>query len=135
MYIHMLCGGGGSKEGRKGAGEDDFSTMRIVASIDHGGRRHPTAATGPHSRRRDILQSAIMLRDNSMSLKIENILDITIYYLFKGTVHCRHAVQCGPKWTHSLLESQGLANQNGEPLCQGVHYGYSLLAGTIPLLI
>jgi hypothetical protein len=46
----------------------------------------------PFSRRRGIRQSANMLRDNSMSLKIENIFDIAIYYLFKGTAHRRHAV-------------------------------------------
>ena len=34
----------------KGAGGDDSSTMWIVASIDHGGRRRPTAATGQHPR-------------------------------------------------------------------------------------
>jgi hypothetical protein len=59
---------------------------------DHGGRRRPTATMVPFSWRRGIQQSANMLRDNYMSLKIENIFDITIYYLFKGTAHRQHAV-------------------------------------------
>ena len=46
---------------------------------DHGGRRCPTAAMVPHSQRRDIPQSANILRDKSKSLKLENILFITIY--------------------------------------------------------
>ncbi len=46
---------------------------------DHGGCRRPTAAMVPHSQRRDIRQSANMLRDKSMSLKLENIFVITIY--------------------------------------------------------
>jgi hypothetical protein len=33
----MMCGGGGDKGGRKRAGRDVSSTMRIVALIDHGG--------------------------------------------------------------------------------------------------
>ncbi len=44
----MMCGGGGAKEGMKGAREDDFSMMQIAALKDHGGRRHPTATTGSH---------------------------------------------------------------------------------------
>ena len=32
-----MCVGGGAKEGGKGVEGDDFSTMRIVTSHDHGG--------------------------------------------------------------------------------------------------
>ncbi len=46
---------------------------------NHGGHRRPTAAMVPFSRHRDIWQSANMLRDKSMLLKIENIFVITIY--------------------------------------------------------
>ncbi len=71
-----------------------FGVVRPLKNThpDHGGRCRPTAAKVPFSRRRGIQQSANMLRDNSMSLKIENIFDITIYYLFKGTAHRRHTV-------------------------------------------
>jgi len=38
----------GDKGWGKGTGGDDSSTMGIVASIENGERRHPTAATGQH---------------------------------------------------------------------------------------
>jgi hypothetical protein len=41
----MMCGGDSAKEGGKGTGKDDFSMMQIIASNDHGGRHHHTAAT------------------------------------------------------------------------------------------
>jgi hypothetical protein len=33
----MKCGGGIDKEGGKGAEGDNFSTMQIIASYNHGG--------------------------------------------------------------------------------------------------
>jgi len=46
----MMCGDGGGEKGGKGAGEEDTSTMWIVASIDHCGRHHPMATTGSYPR-------------------------------------------------------------------------------------
>ena len=46
---------------------------------NHGGRRRPTAAMVPPPRRRRIQQSANMLCDKSMLLKLENIIVFTIY--------------------------------------------------------
>ena len=45
----------------------------------HGGRRRHTAAMVPRARRRRTQQSANMMRDNSMSLKLEDIIVFTIY--------------------------------------------------------
>ena len=60
---------------------------------DHGGRQRPTAAMVTPPRRRVIRQSSIMMRDKSMSLKLENIFVFTIYYLFKGAAHRRRAAK------------------------------------------
>jgi hypothetical protein len=45
----------------------------------HGGRRCPTAAMVPRPRRRRTQQSANMMRNKSMSLKLEDIMVFTIY--------------------------------------------------------
>ncbi len=44
----------------------------------HGGRRHHTAAMGPHSRQQSIQQSTNMICDRSTSLKLEKKTFITI---------------------------------------------------------
>jgi hypothetical protein len=46
---------------------------------DHGGRRHPTAAMVPCPRRRHTQQLTNMMRDKSMSFKLDNIIVLTIY--------------------------------------------------------
>jgi hypothetical protein len=46
----MMCGGGGDEGAGKGAGGDDFYTARIVALIENGGQRRPTAAVRPRPR-------------------------------------------------------------------------------------
>ena len=46
---------------------------------DHGGRQRPTAAMVTPPRCRVIRQSSIVMRDKSMSLKLENIIVFTIY--------------------------------------------------------
>ena len=56
---------------------------------NHGGRRRPTAAMVPPPRRRRTQQSANMLRDKSMSLKLDNIIVFTIYLAIKGMARCR----------------------------------------------
>jgi hypothetical protein len=70
----MRVGGIGT-EGGIGAGGEVFCSMRFLASIDHGGRRRPTATTRPPSRRGSIQQSANMLGNRLVSLKLENILN------------------------------------------------------------
>ncbi len=102
---------------------------------DHGGRRRPTAAMVPHSRRRDIQQSANMLCDKSMSLKLENILFITIYLLFNGTAHRRLAVRCGPKRIHSSLESQGTASKIGRQVCRVLGGGVQFSLANHPSVV
>jgi hypothetical protein len=74
----MRCNGG-VKEGGIGAGGDYSSCMRTSASIDDGGRLHPTVATGPHSRLLSIQQSADMLGNRLVSLKLEKVI---IYYVY-----------------------------------------------------
>ncbi len=46
---------------------------------NHGGPHRPMAAMVPSSRESHIQQLANMLRDKSMSLKLENIIVFTIY--------------------------------------------------------
>ena len=87
-----MCGGGGAKEGGKGAEGDDFSTMRIVASYNHGGRRHRTAAMGPHSRQKSIQQSTNILFERATSLKLEKTIVITIFMTILGTTRRRIVV-------------------------------------------
>ncbi len=45
----MMRGGGGGELGGLGPGEEVFCLMQFLASINHGGRRRPTAAMKPHS--------------------------------------------------------------------------------------
>ncbi len=70
----MRVGGIGT-EGGIGAGGEVFCSMQFLA-FDHGGRRGPTAATRPHSRRGSIQQSANML-GNRLVLKLENSIIIS----------------------------------------------------------
>ncbi len=81
----MMCGGGSVKEGSKGAGGDDFSMMQIIALYEYvSRRRHPTAATGPHSWQKNTQQSAntlgachnsflVFVSNNSISGLAENL--------------------------------------------------------------
>jgi hypothetical protein len=59
----MMRGGGGGKLGGIGPGYEVFCSMQFLASIDHGGRRRPTAAMKPHSQLLSIQQSANILWD------------------------------------------------------------------------
>ena len=77
-----MCDGGGDEEGGKGTGRDDSSTMGIVASIENGGRRCPTAAMMSHSRQKGIQQSTYMLCDGYYSLKLEYIMIITTFMAY-----------------------------------------------------
>ena len=64
-------------EGGIGAGGEVFCSMQCLASIDHGGRHRPTAATMPHSQCGSIQQSANMLCNRLVSLKLENSIIIS----------------------------------------------------------
>ncbi len=55
---------------------------------DDGGRRRPTSALWPHSRRQGTLQSANIIRNKFMLLNLENIIVIYTIMTIKGTV-CR----------------------------------------------
>jgi len=53
---------------------------------NHGGRRRPTAAMVPHSRRRDIRQSANMLGDCSMQrLRVWGTMAATVDHFYVTT--------------------------------------------------
>ena len=65
-------------EGEIEAGGEVFCSMQFLASIDHGGRRRPTAAMRPYSRRVSIQQSAGMLGNRLVSLKLEKRLIVNV---------------------------------------------------------
>ena len=74
-----MRGGGGVELGGTGPGDEVFCSMRFLASIDHGGRRRPTAAMKPHSWLLSIQQSANILCDRLVSLKLEKTIIINVY--------------------------------------------------------
>ena len=63
-------------------------TMLCEHADDHGGRRCPTSALWPHSRRRGTLQSANILRNKFTTLNLENIIVIYTIMTIKGTACC-----------------------------------------------
>jgi hypothetical protein len=67
----MIYSSGVGTEGGIRAGGEVFCSMRFLASINHGDRCRPMATTGPHSRRESIQQSADMLGNRLVSLKLE----------------------------------------------------------------
>ncbi len=73
----MRGGGGGELEGI-GPGDEVFC-LRFLASIDHGGRRRPTAAMKPHSWLLSIQQSANILCDRLVLLKLEKVIINYVY--------------------------------------------------------
>jgi hypothetical protein len=74
----MRCGGGGDGRGRGGVGGHLYNS-RQKKSIDHDGRRRPTAAKGPHSRLLSIQQSTNVLFDRNTSLKLEKVIINYVY--------------------------------------------------------
>jgi hypothetical protein len=72
-------------EGGIGAVGEVFCWMQFLASIDHDGRCHSTAATRPHSRHGSIQQSADMLGNRLISLKLEKNIMISNNYLESKT--------------------------------------------------
>ena len=69
----MRCGGGGDGRGRGSVGGNLYNSTK-KKSIDHDGRRRPTAATGPHSRLLSIQQSTNILIDRITLLKLEKVI-------------------------------------------------------------
>ncbi len=74
-----MRGGGGGKIGGIGPGDEVFCSMRFLALIDHGGRRLPTATMKPYSWRLSIQQSANLLCNRLVSLKLEKTIIINVY--------------------------------------------------------
>jgi hypothetical protein len=74
-----MRGGGGGELGGIGPGDEVFCSMRFLASIDHGGRRCPTAAMKPHSRLLSIQQSTNILGNRLVSLKLEKVIINYVY--------------------------------------------------------
>jgi len=69
-----MCGGCVGADGRIRSGGETFCSTRFLASIDHGGRHHPTAAMRPHSRRESMIKSANKLGNSLVSLKQGNTI-------------------------------------------------------------
>jgi hypothetical protein len=74
-----MRGSGVGAKGGIGARGEVFCSMRFLPSFDHGGSRPPTATMRPHSRRRSIQQSANMLGNRLVSLKLEEVINSNIY--------------------------------------------------------
>ena len=55
--------------------------MKIMEKYNHGSRHCPTATMVPSPQHHRIQQLANMLCDKSMPLKLENIIDFTMYLL------------------------------------------------------
>jgi hypothetical protein len=75
----MMHGGSGGAEGGMGEGGEGFCLMQFLALINHGGRGRPMAAMKPHSRLLCIQQSANILCDRLVSLKLEKNIIINVY--------------------------------------------------------
>ena len=74
-----MLGGGGGELGGIGPGDEVSYTMRFCASINDGGHRRHTTAMGPHSRLLSIQQSANILCDRLVLLKLEKTIIINVY--------------------------------------------------------
>jgi hypothetical protein len=63
------------------AGGEVFCLMRFLASIDHDGRRRPTAAMRPHSQLLSIQQSTniLVLGKRLVLLKLEKVIINYVY--------------------------------------------------------
>jgi hypothetical protein len=75
----MMRGGGDGEYGGIGPGDEVFRSMGFLALIDHGGPRHPTAAMKPHSRLLSIQQSANILCDRLVLLKLEKKISLLMF--------------------------------------------------------
>jgi hypothetical protein len=71
-------GGGGGKIGGRRTGDDDPYNRQIRTLIDHGSRHCPMASMGPHSWLLSIQQSANILCNRTMLLKLEISIIINV---------------------------------------------------------
>ncbi len=76
-----MCGGRGGAEGGMEEGGEVFCLMQFLVSIDHGSQHCPTAAMTPHSRLFSIQQTAKILCDRSVSVKLNKTIIINVYEL------------------------------------------------------
>jgi hypothetical protein len=90
-----MRGGGVGAEGGIGSGGEVFCLMQFFTSIDHGGRRLPTAAMWPHSQRRSMQQSANKLGNRLASLKLEK-LSLIMLVSPRHNALANHRAQCSP---------------------------------------
>ncbi len=74
-----MRGSGGGELGVVGPGDEVFCSMQFLALIDHGSHRRPTTAMKPHSRLFSIQQSANILCNRLVSLKLEKSIIINVY--------------------------------------------------------
>ncbi len=74
-----MLGSGGGKLGGIGPGYKVSYTMRFCSSIDDGGHRCRATAMGPHSRLLSIQQSANILCDRLVLLKLEKTIIINVF--------------------------------------------------------
>ncbi len=74
-----MLGGSGSELKGIGPGDEVSYTMQFCASISDGGHHRRTTAMGPHSRLLSIQQSANILCDRLVLLKLEKTIIINVY--------------------------------------------------------
>ena len=74
-----MHGSGGGELGGTVPGGEVFCLVRFLPPINHGGRRRPTAAMKPHSPLLSIQQSANILCDRLVLLKLEKTIIINVY--------------------------------------------------------
>jgi hypothetical protein len=75
----MMLGGGDGVLGVIGPGDEVPYTMQFCASINNGGHHHCTTAMGHHSRLLSIQQSASILCNRLILLKLEKTIIINVY--------------------------------------------------------
>ncbi len=76
-----MLGGGGGELGGIEPGDEVSYTMQFCASIDDGGHPRRRIAMGPHSWLLSIQQSANILCDRLVLLKLEKTIIINVHYL------------------------------------------------------
>ncbi len=74
-----MLGGGGGKLGGIGPGDKVSYMMQFCASINNGDHRRRMTTTGPHSQLLSIQQSANILCNRLVLLKLEKTIIINVY--------------------------------------------------------
>ena len=73
-----MRGGGDGKLGGIGPGDEVFCSMPFLVSIYHGDQHRPTAALKPHSWLLSIQQSANILCDRLVLIKLEKTIIVNV---------------------------------------------------------